>query len=152
MSSSDGRLRRCATRGGVAVEFALVVTLFVGAVLATIDLSRWIFAIVSAGEAARVVARQAAVCSPEAAATLQSRSAPWLDGVQGGTLAIHYLPAGCTAQQAGTTPACAAVQVTLRGYSAPGGLWLLDSLPVPPALAYLTRESLDSADNASNCY
>lgn len=150
MCSSDGRPRQRATRGGVAVEFALVVTLFVGVVLATIDLSRWVFAILSASEAARVVARQAVVCSPGAGA-LPRRAAPWLDGVQGGTLAIEYLPAGCTAQQTGATPACAAVQVRLQGYSAPGGLWLLDSLPVPPAVAYLTRESLDSADNVSNC-
>lgn len=150
MCSSDGRPRQRATRGGVAVEFALVVTLFVGVVLATIDLSRWVFAILSASEAARVVARQAVVCSPGASA-LPRRAAPWLDGVQGGTLAVQYLPAGCTAQQAGATPACAAVQVRLQDYSAPGGLWLLDSLPVPPAVAYLTRESLDSADNASSC-
>lgn len=150
MCSSDGRRRRRGARGGVAVEFALVVTLFVGVVLATIDLSRWVFAILSASEAARAVARLAVVCSPSAAA-LPRRAEPWLASVAGGTLTIQYLPAGCTAQQAGTTPACAAVQVRLQDYSAPGGLWLLDSLPVPPAVAYLTRESLDSADNAANC-
>ena len=151
MSSSEGCRARRGARGAAAVEFALVGTVFVVTVLATIDLSRWVFAIVSAGEAARAGARTAVVCGLEAGARVRARMAPWLDGVRGGTVAIQYLPAGCVAQQASGTPACTGVSVTVRDYAAPGGLWLLDALPVPPVTAYLTRESLDSALNPAQC-
>ena len=152
MSSSEGQLAaRRGAQGAAAVEFALVVTVFVASVLATIDLSRWVFAIVSAGEAARSGARTAVVCGLEAGARVRSRMAPWLDGVGGGTVSIQYLPAGCVAQQGSGTPVCTGVSVTVRDYAAPGGLWLLDALPVPPVTAYLTRESLDSALNPAQC-
>ena len=143
-------LRR-AQRGATAVEFALVVTLFVATVLATIDLSRWVFAIVSAGEAARAGARTAVVCSLDAGAAVRARMAPWLSGMQGGTVSIQYLPSGCAARQGGSVPTCTGVSVTVRDYAAPGGLWLLRALPAPAATAYLPRESLDSSLNPAQC-
>jgi hypothetical protein len=138
-------------RGAAAVEFALVVTVFVATALATIDLSRWVFAIVSAGEAARAGARTAEVGSLEASAAVRTRMAPWLGAVQGGSVSIQYLPSGCAAQQGGSTPACTGVSVTVRDYAAPGGLWLLQVLPVPAVTSYLPRESLDSSLNPAHC-
>jgi hypothetical protein len=160
MCSSEPTLRRVACRppvrprgqrGAAAVEFALVVTMFVATVLATIDLSRWVFAIVSAGEAARAGARTALVCSLEAGSAVRARMAPWLNSVQGGVVSIQYLPSGCTARQSGSSPACTGVSVSVRDYTAPGGLWLLDALPVPAVTAYLPRESLDSTLNPAQC-
>ncbi len=159
MCSSDSRLRQPPGRAGLprrqhgaaAVEFALVVTVFVATTLATIDLSRWVFAIVSAGEAARAGVRTAVVCSLDAGSAVRTRMAPWLDGVRGGAVSIQYLPSGCAAQQAGGLPACTGVSVTVRNYAAPGGLWLLGVLPVPAVTAYLPRESLDSSLNPMQC-
>jgi len=158
MGSSDpmvaplrARGARRLVRGAAAVEFALVVTVFVATTLATIDLSRWVFAIVSAGEAARAGARTAVVCGLDAGAAVRARMAPWLGGVRGGAVSIQYLPAGCAAQGGAGSPACTGVSVTVRDYAAAGGLWLLDVLPVPPVTAYLTRESLDSSLNPAQC-
>lgn len=155
MPSSE-RLGRVAGRrptqcGAAAVEFALVVTIFVTAVLGTIDLSRWVFAIVSAGEAARAGARTAVVCGLEAGTAVRSRMAPWLESVQDGSVSVQYLPGGCAAQGSANLSACTGVRVSVRNYSAPGGLWLLVALPVPPVTAYLPRESLDSSLNPAQC-
>lgn len=150
-SSEPTKGTRPGARGAAALEFAWVVALLLATILATIDLSRWVFAIISAGEAARLGARTAAVCGLDAGPGIRARMAPWLGTVDGGTLSIEHLPSGCAAQQGSGTPACTGVSVTVRNYAAPGGLWLLARLPVPPVTAYLTRESLDSSLNPAQC-
>jgi hypothetical protein len=84
----------------VAVELALVLPMFVSLVLVTVDVSRWVFGLAAAGEAAREGARSAAVCGPDADAAVRRRMAPWLEGVSGGSVSVQRLPSGCYANSA----------------------------------------------------
>ena len=145
MSSSER------ARGGVAVELALVLPMFVSLVLVTVDVSRWVFGLAAAGEAAREGAHSAAVCGPDADAAVRRRMAPWLEGVSGGSVSVQRLPSGCYANSASGSPVCTGVQVVVSGYAVPGASWLPVTLRVPTVTAYLPRESLDSSLNPALC-
>lgn len=136
---SFSKLRR--QRGSAAIEFVLVFGIFLSALLAMIDFSRWLFAINSAHEAAREGARVAVVCDKSDTA-VQSRMAPFLATATGGTITVTYTPAACT------VATCEGVTVSLSGYHinsvAP---FMPISLNLPTAKTFLSRESMDSTLN-----
>jgi Flp pilus assembly protein TadG len=134
-------------RGNVAVEFALVMLMFVTLVVGAIDLSRWLYGINAAQEAAREGARVAVVCnlgSPAVASHMQ----PSLATLSSGTQTITWTPSGCCANEATCTPACTGVTVQLQGYRVPRIAPFLPTMVVPNVTTYLPRESMDSTGNA----
>lgn len=132
-------------RGNVAVEFALVIMMFLTLLFGVIELSRWLYAVDAAQEAAREGARTAVVCSPDSDAAIK-RMQPALLTMVNGTTTISYLPSGCCANQASCSPTqspCEAVTVSLTGYEVPSVSWIFPKMSVPDVTTYLTRESLD---------
>jgi Flp pilus assembly protein TadG len=149
MCSSERHLHRngAAQRGSALVEFALVISIFITLLLGAIDLSRWLYSIDAAGEAARTGARVAVVCNVSSPAVVASM-VPTLVTVTGGTTAVNYLPAGCCASLTTCASACTGVQIRLTGYTVPRIAPFLPSMTIPPITTYLSRESMDSTDNA----
>jgi Flp pilus assembly protein TadG len=147
MSSSEfvRATRSFAQRGHVAVEFSIVMFMFVSVLLGIIDFSRWLFAINSANEAAREGARVAVVCDLSDSA-IQQHMAPWLITATGGSISVSYTPGGCVANASGGTP-CAGVTVSLSGYTVPRVAWFLPTMTLPTATTFLPRESMDSTNN-----
>lgn len=144
MSSSEPcRLRRRGQRGSTAVEFAIVIFIFLTVVFAMIDFARWLFAMNSANEAAREGARVAVVCDI-GDADITARMAPFLLFATGGTATIAYTPSGCTRAN------CQGVTVSLSNYTVPRIGWLIPvPMGLPAAKTYLSRESLDSLSNTN---
>lgn len=138
-----GRARRAA-RGATAVEFAIVVVVFLLLVLGMVDFGRWLFAINSAMEATREGARVAVVCDV-GDSEVEERMQPFLRGIHSASadpVSVVYEPAGCSADT------CESVTVSLVGYRLTPVSWFLGAeLPVPPATTFLPRESLSSTDN-----
>lgn len=121
--------------------------MFVTLVVGGIDLSRWLYGINAAQEAAREGARVAVVCNIGSAAIL-ARMQPSIITVVGGTTSVTYQPTGCCAKEATCTPACEGVTVRLQNYRVPGIAPFLPTMRIPDITTYLPRESMDSTDNA----
>jgi Flp pilus assembly protein TadG len=138
---------RPAQQGSVAVEFALVVLMFLSLVFGSIELSRWLYGINAAQEAAREGARTAVVCNLGSGAPALSM-APGLAWLSQGTANVSYSPSGCCASQV-VCPAnaCTGVTVTLTGYKVPSISWIFPDMTVPDVTTFLTRESMDSTNN-----
>lgn len=139
--------RRGKAQGSVAVEFAIVITMFLSMVLGAMDLARWLYTIDAASEAARAGARVAVVCNLNSSA-INAHIAVGLAMASGGTTTISYQPTGCFAQQAQGNPACTGATVSLTGYTVPRVAWFLPTMTVPTIRTYLSRESMDSTNNA----
>lgn len=133
--------------GSVAVEMAMVMLMFTSLLVGAIDLSRWLYAINAAQEAAREGARVAAVCNLNSGA-ITVRMQPSLLTATNGTAVVTYTPGGCCAQESTCVPACTGLTVTLSGYRVPRIAWFLPTMTVPTVTTYLPRESLDSTNNA----
>lgn len=137
-------------RGSMAVEFALVVGMFLVLVFGAIDIGRWLFALDAVTEAAREGARVAVVCDKGSAAVGSSMD-PVLSMVSGGTTTVTYSPSGCCAKESTCLPACTGVTVRLEGYTVPPIAWFLPSMTIPTITNYLPRESMDSTGNSVRC-
>lgn len=120
--------------------------MYVTLVMGAIDLSRWLYAINAAQEAAREGARVAVVCALGATAVRQ-RMQPSLATVVGGSTTITYEPNLCCAYQATCLPVCRGVTVRLQNYRVPGIVPFLPTMRVPPVTTYLPRESMESTNN-----
>lgn len=148
MCTSERRtsFARHRARGATAVEFAIVVAVFLLLVLGMVDFGRWLFAVNSAMEATREGARVAVVCDLDDD-EIEQRMQPFLIGVtspEADPIRISYAPAGCTPET------CQSVTVELAGYRLKPLSWVFGvgtHLPVPPAKTFLPRESLSSANN-----
>lgn len=150
--SSERGLKRAGTAraqaGAVAVEFALVVMIFLGMVMGAVDLARWLHAIDAAAEATREGARVAVVCDKGSAA-IEARMAASLATATDGEITTTYFPsAGCFANAADGDPVCTGMSVTVSGYTVPRLVWFLPTMTVPTMTTYLSRESMTSTDNA----
>ena len=143
-SASAAGARR--QRGSVAIEFVLVFAIFLSAVLAMIDFSRWLFAVNAVNEAAREGARTAVVCDKNSSA-ISTRMAPLLAFTTPGSVVITYSPSGAC-----TVDTCDGVTVSLSGYTVPAiAPFLPRTLSLPTATTFLPRESMRStlAGNAN---
>ncbi len=133
----------------MAVEFALVMLMFVTLVMGAIDLSRWLYAIDAAQEAAREGARVAVVCNKDSAAVRQ-RMQPSMATIEcTAPPLVDYLPSNaCCAQESTCLPACTGVTVRLQSCTVPGIVPFLPTMRIPDVTTYLPRESMDSTNNA----
>ena len=143
-------------RGHTAVEMALVLGLFIGLIVALVDLARWSLATAALHEGARLGARLAAVCDPydptvalrveQRVAALQgpSGSGSPLGGVMP-QVTVAYSPTGCTQAN------CSTVRVSLEGAAMRGvAPWWPAALALPAATVEIPRESLRSTLDGRN--
>ena len=131
----------------MAVEFSIVILMFLTMVFGIIELSRWLYGIDAANEAAREAARTAVVCGTDSGGP-QKRMAHAMVTLVDGETNVNYLPTGCCASLATCTNACQGVEVKLTGYRVPSFSWVFPDMPVPNITTYLSRESMDSTDNS----
>ena len=133
-------------RGATAVEFALVLLLFLMMVLGMVDFSRMLFAWNSATEATRAGARYAVVCDDTtnlaAVRTRMQQMVPQITSV-----ALAWNPAGCTAAT------CEGVTVTITGLNfrwiSPIPGFVARNIPMPTFSTYLTREVMRQDPNSN---
>lgn len=126
--------------GASALEFALVLLVFMTFFLGLVDLVRWVYTFHAAQEAARMGARYAAVCddttrTAEVRALMQ-RLAPAIASV-----AIDWQPAGCT------VATCESLKVRVNGLqfrwiSPIAGVDALAPLPLPVIAVSSPREAM----------
>lgn len=131
--------------GATAVEFALVLLIFLTFLLGVVDLSRMLFTWNAAGEATRAGARYAVVCDDRNRnVDVLARMRAMLPQIQ--TVAIDWSPPNCT-------PAtCEGVSVRVTGMnyqwiSPIGSITALPSFPMPGFSTYLPREVMRQDPN-----
>lgn len=135
--------------GATAVEFALVLLVFLTFLLGVIDLSRMLFTWNAAAEATRAGARYAVVCAdPSRSADVLARMQAVVPQIQ--TIAVEWTPGTCTAT--GADP-CDSVSVRVTGLnyqwiSPIGTLTVLPSFPMPGFSTYLPREAMRQDPNS----
>lgn len=135
-------LRAKSQRGAVAVEFALIATVFFTLLIGITAFGHWLWTLEAATDATRVAARTAVVCDindTAVKATIQQR-VPHL-GLADAQISLEYLPSGC---DRGT---CRMVRVSLSG--ATYTPWLAigpGTFAIPPLTTSLQRESLESVN------
>jgi Flp pilus assembly protein TadG len=140
----QGRLRQT---GATAVEFALVLLIFLTFLLAITDFSRMLFTWNAATEATRAGARYAVVCDDTSnGAAVLARMKQMLPQITNVNLA--WTPAGCTH----TT--CVGVTVTIVGLnyqwiSPIAGLAAHLPIPMPTFQTFLTREMMRQDPNSA---
>lgn len=138
---------KCRQRGAAAVEFALVLLLFMMFLLGIIDFSRMLFTWNAATEATRAGARYAVVCddvTQQAAVLAQMQQMlPQITSAS-----VEWSPSGCS-------PAtCEGVRVSITNldyqWIAPIPDAVLPLIPMPAFSTYLTREVMrqDAHSNA----
>lgn len=132
--------RQLRQRGATAVEFALVLLLFLTFLLGLIDLSRLIYTWSAAQEVARAGARYAAVCDDTNRGAdvraLMQRMLPAITQVS-----IDWLPSGCSAD------GCESLRLRVTGLqfqwiSPLVGMQALTTMAVPAASIEQTREAM----------
>jgi Flp pilus assembly protein TadG len=129
-------------KGVVAVEFALIATLFFILLLGVVEMARVLFTWNSAVEATRYGARVAAVCDPNSPAIL-ARMRRIMPGLAASDINVSYLP---NANPASTLQ----VKVSIKANAVPVTLHVPvvgTVLYVPSFSTTLTRESLNSTNN-----
>jgi len=136
--------------GATAVEFALVLIMFLAVVLGITDFARMLFTWSAANEATRAGARYAAVCDNTADAGLVlAKMQAMLPNVT--TADIVWDPPGCS------PTSCVGVRVGITGLnynfiSPLAGLAQVGAIPMPTFATYLTREDMrQDAHAATNC-
>lgn len=134
-------------RGATAVEFALVMTIFLTFLLAVTDFSRMLFTWNAANEATRAGARYAVVCDNTSnQAAVLARMQALLPQIS--SVSVTWSPAGCTV----TTCEGVAVSVTGLNYqwiSPIAGLAQLAPIPMPGFTTYLPREIMRQDPNSA---
>lgn len=127
--------------GAAAIEFALVASVFFMILIGAMEMSRLLWTWNAAGEATRLGARMAVVCSLNEVAIV-NRMRERLPALQATDVTITYLPAGCTDAN------CQSVRVTLAGYThQPIIPFVPLSMPIPSFQTTLPREFMQSAGN-----
>ena len=130
-----------AQRGAVAVEFAIVATVFFMVLFGALEFARMLWTWNAAAEAARYGARLAVVCDLNEA-NIKVKMRTRLATLTNANIALSYLPGGCTA----TT--CQTATVTLSGYVFTSLIPFIAIAPTLPAFTTtLSRESMSSTSN-----
>lgn len=142
-----GAAHRRRQGGAAAVEFALVLLLFLTFFLGIIDFSRMLFTWNAASEATRLGARYAAVCDDTTRrAQVLARMQALLPQIK--TIDVVWSPAGCT------PASCAAVTVRITNLdyqwiSPVVGLAGMPAARMPTFSTYLPREVMRQDSNSS---
>jgi Flp pilus assembly protein TadG len=142
------RAPRSEQSGGTAVEFALVLLIFLTFLLAVTDFSRMLYTWNAASEATRAGARYAAVCDttankPQVLAKMQA-TLPQITDIN---LNLAWIPTDCTPES------CEGVTVTIVGLkyqwiSPIAGLSMIAPMPMPTFRTFLTREIMGMDPNS----
>jgi Flp pilus assembly protein TadG len=132
--------------GATAVEFALVLLIFLAFLLGLLDFARMLFTWSAANEATRAGARYAVVCDNTAQnAAVLAKMQAMLPQIT--TIGLAWDPAGCT------TANCQGVTVTITGLNyqwispLPGLLGAM-AIPMPGFSTYLPREIMRQDPNS----
>ena len=138
-------------RGAAIVEFALVAMIFLTLLIGVMEFGRWLFTLNAAGEATRLGARLAVVCSNSSAdvTKIKGRMRFILGGVTDDQISIQYNPgSGCNADWTAETNRCESVTVQLTGATfTPLIPFMGVAVPLPPLTTTLQRELMKSAGN-----
>lgn len=133
--------RRCAQRGAVIVEFALIAILLFMVLLGGAEVARTLWVWNAASEATRFGARMAVVCDMSDA-KIKVRMRERLNALADTNIVLAYEPAGCAAAT------CQSVTVTLTGYTQQTFIPVTNLQPALPAFrTTLSREYMTSANN-----
>lgn len=133
--------------GATAVEFALVLLIFLTFLLGILDFSRMLFTWNAANEATRAGARYAVVCDDTTkAGQVLAKMQAILPQIQ--TIALDWTPASCT------SATCEGVTLTITGLkyqwiSPIAGLAGLPAIPMPSFSTFLSREIMGQDPNNS---
>jgi Flp pilus assembly protein TadG len=144
------RALRSNQAGGTAVEFALVLLIFLTFLLAVTDFSRMLYTWNAASEATRTGARYAAVCDPT---TNQAQVLAKMQTVLPQISAINMVWEDELGNTSCTTATCVGVTVTIVGLnyrwiSPIAGVAAIAPLPMPTFKTYLTREIMGQDPNS----
>lgn len=133
--------------GATAVEFALVLLIFLTFLLGIIDFSRMLFTWNAANEATRAGARYAVVCDDTGnSAQVLSRMQALLPQIQ--SINLAWTPAGCTAAT------CEGVTLTISNLdyqwiSPIAGIARLPAIRMPSFSTFLPREVMRQDPNSA---
>jgi Flp pilus assembly protein TadG len=136
--------RQFREQGSVAVEFAIIGTVFVVLLLTIVGFGHWLYTLEAVADATRAGARIAVVCDVNDAAVRRAIQArvPQLS-LEAAQIAVEYIPQGCGRAN------CRTVRVSLSGASyAPWFPTTRGVFTVPPFTTSLPRESLESVNAA----
>jgi Flp pilus assembly protein TadG len=132
--------------GATAVEFALVLVIFLTFLLGITDFSRMLFTWNAANEATRAGARYAVVCDDTGnSAQVLSKMQALLPQIQ--SINLDWIPAGCTAAT------CEGVTLTITNLdyqwiSPIAGLARLPAIRMPSFSTFLSREVMRQDPNS----
>jgi hypothetical protein len=150
MNARSRGCRKCLQRGGTAVEFALVLLIFLTFFLAVTDFSRMLYTWNAANEATRAGARYAVVCdngfNPGVVLARMQKLVPQITNIS----VVWEDEIGATGCNQAT---CVGVTVSIVGMryqwiSPIAGLAGLASMPMPTFKTYLTREVMRQDPNS----
>jgi TadE-like protein len=135
-----------AERGGAAVEFALVSTVFFMLLIGAIEMGRLLWTWNAAVEATRRGARLAAVCDINDA-DIKARMIEMLPLLSTSNIAINYLNPGMAVNTC-TTATCKSIEVSLSGFTHQTIIPFAPlTLTLPPFKTVQRREWMESAGN-----
>lgn len=133
--------------GSAAIEFALVLLLFLTFLFGIIDVTRWLYTWNAAAEVTRAGARYAVVCDdtqnePAVLARMQALLPQITD------IDLEWVPANCNAAS------CEGVTVSINGFnfqwvSPIAGVASLAAIPLPRFSTHLTREVMRQDPNSA---
>ena len=152
------RSRRSAESGVTLLELAVSGLLFFGLVFAIIEFGRFMFTLNMAGEATRLGARLAAICTTGPTDTtgqgnVRNKMRNWAQlagyivptAQASSWMAFSYLPAGCTAAT------CTSVEARINGFQANLLIPLKPlNITIPPLPVRVLREPLATSLNGQN--
>ena len=130
-----------AQSGLVAVEFALIASVFFMMLLGAAEFGRMLWMWNAAADATRMGARMAVVCDLNDA-DIKTRMRAMVPGLTNANITLTYAPAGCSATS------CQTVTVSLTGYVFNSFIPVVSIQPaLPPFTTTLPREYMTSASN-----
>ncbi|WP_025915678.1 TadE/TadG family type IV pilus assembly protein [Herminiimonas sp. CN] len=127
--------------GAVAVEFALVASIFFTLLFGIMEMSRVLFYMNTAAEATRLGARVAVVCDVNTPA-VKTKMINMLGILSAGDISVDYKPTGCSSST------CQSVTVSVTKSVNTFIPFVPLTFSLPPFATTLPRESLTSADNS----
>lgn len=132
---------RHSERGVVAVEFALVASIFFTLLFGIMEMSRVLFYMNTASEATRLGARLAVVCDVNSP-IVKTKMINMLGILSPANIDVSYIPSGCSSST------CKSVTVSVTKDVDTFIPFVPMTISMPPFSTTLPRESLTSANNS----
>ncbi|MDP9971290.1 TadE family protein [Variovorax paradoxus] len=145
-------MNRTTQSGATAVEFALVLMLFLTFLLGILDFARMLWTWNAAAEATRWGARAAVVCDRDATVVL-SNMQKFLPQLTATNVSIDWYDAAGSVSTACTAANCSGVNVRILNldyqWISPIGFGTHAAIPMPSFSTYLPREIMGQDPNSS---